>query len=225
MKPILLKNPKSPISEAYRTLRTNVQFSSVDKNLKVILVTSSGPSEGKTTTAVNLALSFAELNKKTIVIDCDLRKPTVHKRFNLSNQKGLTNLFVEDITFEETVQRINDNLYVLTSGILPPNPAEMLSSSTFKSFIENLRQSFDVIILDTPPVIAVTDAQVLSTISDGVILVVSSGQADKEAAKRAKELLESVRANIIGVVLNKVEINSRNKYGYYYYYGEAEGKK
>lgn len=216
---IVQQNSKSPISEAYRTLRTNIQFSSFENDIKTILITSSGPAEGKSTTAGNLALTFAQSGKKVLLVDCDLRRPSIHKKFFISNQTGLSNLLVENLKLEDVAVKQEDNLCILPSGTIPPNPAEMLGSKKMKSFIDEMKDNFDYIILDTPPIIAVTDAQVLSTMADGVLLVVSSGQAEREAALRAKELLLNVKANIIGVVLNKLELKSRRGYGYYYYYG------
>lgn len=221
---IVYNNPKSPISEAYRTLRTNIQFSNFENNMNVILVTSSGPSEGKTTTAGNLALTFSQSGKKVLIVDCDLRKPSLHKKFGISNQAGLSNILVENLKLEEVAVNKIDNLFVLPSGTIPPSPAELLGSKKMKNFIEEMRNQFDFIILDSPPIIAVTDAQILSTISDGVLLVISSSEADREAAQRAKELLKNVNANILGVVLNKVDLKSRNGYGYYYYYGSDKEK-
>ncbi|WP_027308873.1 CpsD/CapB family tyrosine-protein kinase [Caloramator sp. ALD01] len=220
---IVEKNPKSPISESYRTLRTNIQFSSFDKDIKTIVVTSSAPGEGKSTTVGNLALVMAQSGKKVLLIDADLRKPTVHKKFKLSNQTGLTNILIEDKNPFEVIQKYSDNLYILTSGILPPNPAEVVASNKLKNFINEMKNHFDYILLDSPPVIAVTDAQILSSFLDGVILVVSSGEAEKELVKKAKDLLDKVNANIIGVVLNKLELKSRKGYGYYYYYYGEEG--
>lgn len=220
---IVEKNPKSPISESYRTLRTNIQFSSFDKDIKTIVVTSSAPGEGKSTTVGNLALVMAQSGKKVLLIDSDLRKPTVHKRFKLSNQEGITNILIEEKNPFEVIQKYSDNLYILTSGILPPNPAEVVASNKLKNFIEEMKSHFDYILLDSPPVIAVTDAQILSSFMDGVILVVSSGEAEKELVKKAKDLLDKVNANIIGVVLNKLELKSRKGYGYYYYYYGEEG--
>lgn len=220
---IVQDNPKSPISEAYRTLRTNIQFSNFDDDMKVILVTSSGPSEGKSTTAANLALAMAETGKKVLLIDCDLRKPSLHKKFNISNSKGLSNLLIGQHKFSDAARRYNENLYILTSGTIPPNPSEMLSSKKMINFLEEAKSNFDFVILDTPPVIAVTDAQILSTMVGGVLLVIASGQAEIAAAQKAKELLEHVKANIIGVVLNKAEVSSGKNYGYYhYYYGEGK---
>lgn len=222
---IMHRKPKSPVAEAYRTLRTNIQFASFDKDIKTIVITSSGPTEGKSTTAGNLAISMAEMGRRVLLIDCDLRRPSIHKKFQISNQTGLSNLLVENIKVEDAAVKFMDNLYILTSGKIPPNPAEMLSSNKMRNFIAEMKEQFDFIILDTPPVIAVTDAQILSTMADGVLLVVSSGQAEREAVERSKSLLVNVGANILGVVLNKVEINSRRGYGYYYYYGnEKEGK-
>ncbi|MBZ4663239.1 MAG: CpsD/CapB family tyrosine-protein kinase [Caloramator sp.] len=220
---IVEKNPKSPISESYRTLRTNIQFSSFDKDIKTIVVTSSAPGEGKSTTVGNLALVMAQSGKRVLLIDADLRKPTVHKKFKLSNQTGLTNILIEDKNPFEVIQKYSDNLYILTSGILPPNPAEVVASNKLRNFINEMKNHFDYILLNSPPVIAVTDAQILSSFLDGVILVVSSGEAEKELVKKSKDLLDKVNANIIGVVLNKLELKSRKGYGYYYYYYGEEG--
>lgn len=223
---IVQDNPKSPVSEAYRTLRTNIQFSSFDNELDTILVTSSGPAEGKSTTAANLALSMAEVDKKVLLIDCDLRKPSLHKKFNISNNKGLSNLLIGQFKFDEVAQKYSDNMCILTSGTVPPNPSEMLASKKMKQFLEEAKKIFDFIILDTPPVVAVTDAQLLSTMVGGVLLVVAAGQAEIGAAEKAKELLNNVKANIVGVVLNKAEVTGGKKYGYYnYYYGEGNKKK
>ncbi|AGK95911.1 CpsD/CapB family tyrosine-protein kinase [Clostridium pasteurianum] len=223
---IVKDNPKSPISEAYRTLRTNIQFSSFDNKLDTILVTSSGPNEGKTVTSSNLALSMAEIGKKVLLIDCDLRKPSIHKKFNLSNNKGLSNLLIGQLKFDEVAQKYNDNMCILTSGTVPPNPSEMLGSKKMGQFLDEAKKIFDFIILDTPPVVAVTDAQLLSTMVGGVLLVVAAGQAEISAVEKAKELLNNVKANIVGVVLNKSEVTGGKKYGYYYYYyGEGKSKK
>jgi capsular exopolysaccharide synthesis family protein len=194
--------------------------------LDIILVTSSGPSEGKSITSSNLALCMAEVGKKVLLIDCDLRKPSIHKKFNLSNSKGLSNLLIGQFKFDEVAQKYNDNMCILTSGTVPPNPSEMLASKKMKQFLDEAKKIFDFIILDTPPVVAVTDAQLLSTMVGGVLLVVAAGQAEIGAAEKAKELLNNVKANIIGVVLNKAEITGGKKYGYYhYYYGEGKKKK
>jgi len=223
---IVKDNPKSPISESYRTLRTNIQFSSFDDNMSTILITSSTPSEGKSTVSSNLALAMAETNKKVLLIDCDLRRPSVHKKFGLSNEKGLSNLLIGQHSFNEIAQEVTENLSVLTSGTIPPNPSEMLSSKKMELFLSEAKKNFDFIILDTPPVVSVTDAQALSTVADGVLLVVASGQAQIPEVHKAIELLQYVKANIIGIVANKVKSVRRGyKYYQYYYYGEGDEKK
>jgi capsular exopolysaccharide synthesis family protein len=223
---IVQDNPKSPIAEAYRTLRTNIQFSSFDNKLDTILVTSSGPSEGKSVTASNLAFAMSEIGKKVLLIDCDLRKPSIHKKFNISNNKGLSNLLIGQFKFDEIVQKYTENMYILTSGTVPPNPSEMIQSNKMKLFLEEAKSKFDFVIIDTPPVIAVADAQILSTMVKGVLLVIASGQAEIAGVKKAKELLDQVKANIIGTVLNKENNSGGKKYGYYhYYYGQVKSKK
>lgn len=216
---ITVQKPKAPSSEAYRTLRTNIQFSTFDKKVQVIVITSSGPGEGKSTVSANLSVVMAESGKKTLLIDCDQRKPTVHKKFNLSNQKGLSNFLAGETDLENSFNHTKvENLDVMTSGVKPPNPSELLGSKKMGEFLNSLRDKYDFIILDTPPVLMVTDAQLLSSVSDGTILVVSSGEAQREGAMKAKELLEQVNTKILGVILNKVEESSRSNYGYYYYY-------
>ncbi|MFA9399084.1 MAG: CpsD/CapB family tyrosine-protein kinase [Clostridiaceae bacterium] len=225
---ILEKEPKSPVSESYRTLRTNIDFSSIDSETKKILVTSSGPQEGKSTVSSNLALAMAASGKKTIFIDCDLRKPTVHKKFKLSNLNGLSNLLVEGLKIEDIAICYAPNLDVLTSGTIPANPSEIITSNKMKLFLEEVQTKYERIIIDSPPLNAVTDGQILATLVDGVVLVVASGSTEVEGAKKAKELLDNVQANITGVVLNKAERIHSKKYSYnsyYYYYGENGHKK
>ena len=214
---IIEKEPKSIAAESYRTLRTNIQYSSFDKEYRTILVTSSEPGEGKSTTVGNLALSLAHGDKKVLVIDCDLRKPSIHKKFKISNAVGLSDVIVGKKDLNNVLNKYNKNLFILTSGKIPPNPSEMLSSKTMTLLLEKLKETYDYIILDTPPVQAVTDAQVLSAKSDGTIIVVKAGKTKKDSVNSSLGLLKKVNANIIGTVLNSVD-NSRNKY--YYYYGE-----
>ncbi|RDW21462.1 capsular biosynthesis protein [Oceanobacillus arenosus] len=210
-------NPKSPISEQYRTIRTNVQFSSVDNEINSLLVTSSGPAEGKSTTVANLAVVYAQTGKRVLLIDADLRKPTVHYTFRLDNLRGLSNILVGEHTIDETVNRTNvENLDVISCGPIPPNPAELLASKKMENFLIDAKKTYDVVIFDTPPVLAVTDAQILANIVDGSILVVRSKHTDLEAAKKAKEALEPAKAKLLGTVLNGREKSSSN---YYYYYG------
>ncbi|HEY5561915.1 MAG TPA: CpsD/CapB family tyrosine-protein kinase [Clostridiaceae bacterium] len=214
-----IKDPKSPMSEAYRTLRSNIQFSSFDKDLKTIMITSSGPGEGKSTTSSNLAVVMAMEGKRTLLIDCDLRKPRLHKNFGVTNTIGLSSLMIGEAKLEEVMKKTSvEGLFILTTGKRPPNPTEMLSSAKMKQVLTSLREVFDCIIFDTPPIIMVTDAQLVSQYADGCILVVASGEADREAAIKAKQLLEKAKANIIGVVLNKIDATSSKYYGHYYHY-------
>lgn len=221
-------NPKSPISEAYRVLRTNIQFSSVDKPLKVMVITSSGPGEGKTTTIINLAITFAQSGSKVLLMDADMRKPKVHKVFGFSNQTGLVNILAQREDYKKVINNIDiENIDIITSGPIPPNPSELLASNSMKRFLERVREDYDVVLIDAPPVGSVTDAAILSTIVDGTVLVAASGQVHIEALKRSRELLGQVNANIIGVVLNKLDKSAQgnNYYYYYYYYGEDSNSK
>jgi protein-tyrosine kinase len=216
---ITMTNKKSPISEQYRTIRTNIQFSSVDREYHSIMVTSSGPGEGKSTTAANLAAVFAQQGKKVLLVDADMRKPTVHYTFRLNNHIGLTNLLTNQATLETAVRETEqENLYVMPSGPIPPNPAELLGSRAMGEFLVNANEMFDLVLFDTPPVLAVTDAQVLANQCDGVVLVVSSGKTENEMAIKAKELLNNAKAKILGVVLNNKEQKDSQ---YYYYYGNS----
>ncbi|MCD5324118.1 MULTISPECIES: CpsD/CapB family tyrosine-protein kinase [Pontibacillus] len=212
-------NPKSPISEQYRTIRTNLQFASVDKETRTILVTSAGPGEGKSMTAANVATVFAQQGKKVLLIDADLRKPTIHYTFRVSNLTGLSNYLVgqnklSDIVFQSEVE----NLSVMPCGPIPPNPAEILGSNAMTNLIEEAKNNYDMVIFDTPPVLAVTDSQILANACDGVLLVVRSKQTQHEAAQKAKELLINAQAKLLGVVLNGKNIKKSN---YYYYYGSS----
>ena len=210
-------NPRSPISEQYRTLRTNLEFSSVDNPLKSILVTSSSPSEGKSMTTANLAVVYAQQGLKVLLIDADLRKPTVHYTFRLDNLRGLSNILVNEATIEETAYATGiGNLDVISSGPIPPNPSELLGSKRMEGLIQEASSSYDLIIFDTPPVLAVTDAQILGNVVDGTILVIRSGQTEYELAIKAKEALEPARAKLLGTVLNDREKTSTTNY---YYYG------
>lgn len=214
---IAMKKPKSHAAEAFRTLRTNIQFSIINKEVKTIVVTSSQPNEGKSTVVSNLAIAFAENNKKVLLVDCDLRKPTIHKNFALSNMEGLTSLVAEEKKFKECIKDSEvNNLHILCSGPIPPNPAEILGSEKLKALLKELSGMFDVILFDAPPILAVTDAQILSTLSDGVVFVASFGEVDKRAIVRAKELIDKVGGRVLGVVMNKVPSKAKNYYKYYY---------
>jgi len=222
---ISITKPKSPISEAYRGIRTSIEFSNLDKNLKVITVTSSMQNEGKSTVMANLAVSFANLDKKVLIMEGDLRNPSVHRMFNISNINGLTDILLNNKTFLDCVYCTDvKNLHVLTCGPIPPNPSEMLSSNKIREFVENLREHYDYIFIDAPPIGIVTDAGIISTYTDGCIFVVGAGDADIEMAKVAKERLEKVGANILGVVLNKFDASGANAYYNYYYEEDVKSR-
>ncbi|MFS0596024.1 CpsD/CapB family tyrosine-protein kinase [Peribacillus frigoritolerans] len=208
-------NPKSPITEQYRLIRTNIQFSSVDKEIKTIVVTSSEPNDGKSTTAANLAIVLAQEEKKVLLVDADLRKPSVHYAFNLSNIHGLTSVLTKKIDFKKTILNSNvSNLDILTSGPIPPNPSELLNSKAIEAAIDELKQIYDYIIFDTPPVLVVPDSQIVANKCDGVIMVVASGKTNKQSAVKAKDLLMKANTSLLGVVLNGVQTDNSN---YYYY--------
>jgi len=222
--------PKSPISEAYRTLRTNIQYAKVDRPIKTVLVTSAGPEEGKSTSVANLAITFAQMGTKTLLVDTDLRRPVLNGIFGLSRAEGLTNVLVGKITMEEAIKPTKiDNLHLLPSGTLPPNPSELLASDAMGKLLGDVAKQFSIVLFDSPPVIPVTDAAVLSTKLDGVILVVKSGETRKEALLRGRDLLENVSARVLGVVVNGVNIDqmygSYYRYYYHYYYGDGKDKK
>jgi protein-tyrosine kinase len=211
-------SPKDPVTEQYRTIRTNIQFSDADQDIKSILLTSTGPGEGKSTTASNLATVYAQQGLRVLLIDADLRKPTAHYTFRLENHVGLTNVLTKQSTLGQAIQETEvAELFLLTSGPIPPNPAELLASNNMTELLKEMKEEFDMIIFDTPPVLAVADAQILANQVDGSILVVSSGKTDKEAALKAKELLVKANAKVLGAVLNNRKMEEGSDY--YYYYG------
>lgn len=213
--------PKSTISEQFRMIRSNIMFSGVDHEIKKLVITSAAPSAGKSTTAANIAVAYAQAGKKVLLIDGDLRKPTVHYTFEIKNVFGLSNLITDQIGIDKAVQNTQvDNLSILASGPIPPNPSELLGSKRFKELIESFEQYFDMIIIDTPPVLAVTDAVIMSTIADGTILVTNVETNNKQHLIKAKEVLQKSDANILGIVLNNVEKSSKDDYYYYEYYGK-----
>jgi capsular exopolysaccharide synthesis family protein len=214
---ITMVDPKSPISEQYRTIRTNIQFSSIDREVKTLMVTSSGPGEGKSTTAANLAVVFAQQGKRVLLVDGDMRKPTAHYTFNHTNTYGLTSVLTKQVTLVKAIKDSDEqNLFIMTSGPIPPNPAELLSSQAMETFFEEAQGLFDLIVFDTPPLLAVTDAQILANRCEGTILVISSGKAEKDQVLKAKELLDAAKSKLLGVVLNNKKLQNSN---YYYYYG------
>lgn len=214
---ITMNKPKSIISEQYRILKTSIDFSAVDGDLRSIMVTSTNPSEGKSTTIANLAVLYAQQGKKVLLIDADLRKPTVHHTFSLTNKAGLSSVLTNNVSLKEAVHKTDlDNLYVLTSGPVPPNPTDLLDSKAMDKLVTAMLDVFDLVLFDTAPVLPVPDALVLSRKCDGVILVAKSGSTKKESLKKVKESLEKAQARILGVVLNASDSKEKE---YYYYYG------
>ena len=213
------KKPKSIVAEAYRSLKTNIQYSSFDKEYKTIVITSANPDEGKSTTAGNLALTLSEGESRVLVIDCDMRKPSLHKEFKVTNSYGISDILIKKKTVKEAAHNYNKNLTIITSGSKSPNPAEMLASKAMTAFLEEMKEHFDYIVLDTPPLQAVADAQILSTKVDGSIIVVRAGITKKGDIQNAVSILKKVNASIIGTVLHDVD-NTNNKY--YYYYGDKK---
>lgn len=204
----------SIVSEAYRTLQTNIKYSSASKKIQVLLITSSNMQEGKSTIASNLALSFSEEKNKVLIIDCDFRNPSLHKQFQMTNTKGLADIILNNEKFEDTVQKYSDNLYLLTAGKVADNPASMLSSKSMNNLLADLKKEFDLIILDSTPVLAVTDAQILSTKVDGTLIVVRYGSTKIQSVIECKNSIEIVGGNILGTVLHGIEINKKQHYTY-----------
>lgn len=213
---ITIADKSSPIAEQYRTIRTNIQFASADRKIQTIVVTSSGPSEGKSTTAANIAVVFANSGQRVLLVDADMRKPTVHKTFGLTNEVGLSKILSSNNSvLEMSRPSMVDNLSILTSGPKPPNPSELLGSTRMNQVIEEARHLYDVIIFDMPPVVTVTDAQIMASKADGTLLVVRENVTRKDALTKAKDLLEMVQAKVLGVVYNGAQ-NLKDQ-GYYYY--------
>jgi non-specific protein-tyrosine kinase len=204
---ITLTDPRSPVSEAYRTLRTNLSFYSLDNPIRTLVVTSPTAGDGKSTTVANLAVTMAQSGRRTILVDCDLRRPSLHTLFNLSDQPGLTNMVLDetDAPLQETGV---ENLWLLASGTKPPNPADLLGTQKVDKVIEKLMAQADIVLFDAPPVIAVTDSAVLGAKVDGVLLVISAGKTRRDHAERAKELLEKAKIRIVGVTLTNAPKDS-----------------
>lgn len=221
---ITLAMPNSRVSEQFRSLRTNIQFSMVDKQLKSLAILSATASAGKSTVAANLAVIFALQGNQVLLVDCDLRRPTVHRVFKLPNNEGLTNLLanhvgkgVDDYLHSSEV----DGLWILTGGPVPPNPAELLSSNRMKQLEMEVAERFDLVIYDTPPLLGFTDAQILSGRVDGIVFVVHYGEDTKEDVLKAADSLKIVNANVLGVVYNRAPIGQK-EHSYYYGYQDEE---
>ena len=225
MKELIVKTrPKSVFSEDIRTIRTNLDFSLSEYDKKVIMITSSLPTEGKSFISSNLATAISQNGNRVLIIDCDLRRGRLHKIFEVSNTQGLSNLisqYHQELDVKNFLRQTDiNNLYVLPRGVVPPNPSELLSSSRFSSIINNLKQYFDYIILDSAPVNGLPDALILSNTADRVVIISEYGKTSIDALADTKKALENVSANIAGVVINRIP-KSKSKYGYYYY-GEKE---
>ncbi|HEY3083058.1 MAG TPA: CpsD/CapB family tyrosine-protein kinase [Chloroflexota bacterium] len=203
---ITLVNPRSAVAEAYRTLRTNIQFSSLDEPLRTLLVASASADEGKSTTLANLAVTFAQAGRRTILVDSDLRRPSLHAIFGMPNDQGLTTMLLQDDAPAPLVETPIEGLRLLASGPIPPNPSELLASRRLEGAIARLRDDADLVLFDSPPALAVSDAAVLSRRVDGVVLVVRAGKTRREHAARARQVLERAGARLLGVVLTNASV-------------------
>lgn len=223
---VALTSPRAPYVEAYRNLRTNLQFSMLVDSAAALVVSSAEPGEGKSTTVANLATVMAQMDKRVILVDTDLRRPTQHHIFNVPPEPGLTDVFLNELTLEQAITKTAvPNLDVLTAGKLPPNPAELIESPWMEKLIAILKTQYDVVLFDSPPVLPVTDAALLASKTKHLLWVVSAGKTRSDTLRRAREALKQVDAKILGVVLNRVAAGSGYGYYYYYYYAKDGDKK
>ena len=221
---VVLDKPKSPVAEAFRGLRTAIHFSSLKRDTKVVMITSSFPGEGKSTIAANLALTFAQAGNRVILVDCDLRRPSMNTIFEQARTPGVTEVLAGDVPLADALHSTDiENIYLLTAGTIPPNPAELLCSDRMRDLLAGLREAYDIVIIDAPPVIPVTDAPLLTAFTDMVVVVLESGRIPAKAAQRMKELLQTVQAPVAGFVLNDRTALFSDTYGYYGkgYYGKG----
>lgn len=212
------KNPKSIIAESVKILRTNLQFSNVDGNLKTIMITSSVPGEGKSFTSSNLAVAFAALGMKVLLVDCDMRRGVQHKQFMVSNSNGLSDLLIDaNVDYIKYIKPTNvENVSIITAGTVPPNPSELLASKKFEHFVDNMKAVFDIVIFDLPPVTVVPDATIVATKVDKTVIVARIKVTPMEELEKTKKMLQNVNANIAGVVVNGVKTSGKKYYGKYY---------
>lgn len=212
---VCFEQPDAVASEAFRALRTSVQFASVDRDLKTLVITSTHSEEGKSSVAINLGITVSQTGKRVLLVDADLRRPSLSKTFDLDYREGLSTLFLKNEDMDRFIKKtFINNLFILFSGLPPPNPSEILGSEKMREFIVQAKEKFDFIIFDSPPLLPVTDAAVLSKACDGTIIVIRSGKTVIEAASRVKRILENLKVNVIGVVLNDID---QTKEHYYYY--------
>ncbi len=221
--------PRSPISEAYRALRTNIQFLRIDEPLKTLVISSPGPSEGKSTTVANLAITTAVAGARTLLVDADLRRPVVHSLFGLDREPGMINMLVEKLPLDSVIRPSGiENLSILPAGAIPPNPSELLGSQKMRDLVKVLAGRFDLVLFDSPPVITVTDTAVLGSQVEGVVLVALAHGTDRRAFARAQTLLANVKANVAGAVLNRIKfggLSGSYSYHYHYYYYDGDDRK
>lgn len=212
---ISIDEPDSIAAEAYRALRTSIQFASIDKDIKTLVITSTNPGEGKSSVVINLGVVIAQIGKRVLLIDGDLRNPSLYRNLDIDNKEGLSTMFLKNEAMDKYIRQYAvNNLFILPSGPPPPNPSEVLASERMKQFIAQAKEKFDFIVFDSPPLLPVTDAAVLSKICDGTVLVVRSSKTVIEAAHRVKTILENLKVNILGVVITDVD---QKKEHYYYY--------
>ncbi|AIY06216.1 tyrosine kinase [Planococcus sp. PAMC 21323] len=215
---VAFTNPKSRVSEQFRTLRTNIHFTAPNRDIRSLVVTSASHSEGKSTTSSNLAIVFAQEGKRVLLIDADMRKPTMHQTFKISNSKGLSNVLIRRVSLKMAIQTSGiENLDLLPSGPIPPNPAELLSSSNMDLLFEDALDTYDLLIFDTPPVLSVTDSVILANKCEGTILVLNSGKTERAHALKAKAAITAAsKSRLLGTVLNNVQVQKDFDYAQYY---------
>ncbi len=225
---VYFEKPRHPAVEGYRTLRTNLKFLNLEGDRNAILFTSAVPEEGKSTIMVNLGAALSEMGKKVLLVEADLRKPVMNKFFDVSKEKGLTGVLAGTSSLEDSIYYTgHDNLYVLPAGIKPPNPGELVASDGMRDLLDKVKEFADYVLVDAPPVLVASDALAMAPMVDGVIVVGRYDTADRDGARRVVEMLHKVEANILGLVINNLELGKRYgyyHYHYYYYYDSATGE-